>query len=168
MKPLAIIFVITVLCCTSCSRSPAKLSATTSRFQTGQVWTFQTSTNELPSAALTVVRVDFDPKEGPIVFVSIAGVRHHTWDSTNMFCPFSEDALNRSVIALVGTNSPLTGESLKSFQDFYEITRQGITAGKLSKCFKITVAEVFVAAQKQEFEEAKQRSKPWPWWKFWQ
>jgi hypothetical protein len=168
MKLLTAMSMIVALCCASCSRSPTKASATTSRFQTGQVWAFQTSTNELPGAKLTVVRVDFDPKEGSIVFISVTGVRHHTWDSTNMFYPFSEDALNRSVVALVGTNAPLTGEDLKSFQDFYEITRQGIAAGKLDKCFKITMAEVFEAAQKQELEEAKQRSKPWPWWKFWQ
>jgi len=168
MKPTAIIFMVVVLCCASCSRPPAKAPATTSRFEAGQVWTFQTSTNESPDAKLTVVHIDFDKKEGPIVFVLVDRVKHHTWNSTNMLYPFSEDALNRSVISLVKTNVSLTGEDLENFRTAYEYGRQGVAAGELKKCFNITPAEVFEGERKQELEEAKQRDKPWPWWKFWQ
>lgn len=167
MKLFAILCLFTVLCGASCSRTPSKAPATNSQFQAGQVWTFHTPTNELPSAALTVVRVDFDSKEGPIIFVSITGVRRTSWEATNMFYAFSEDALNRSVTSLVRTNAFLTGKDLGDFQWFYDRTRKGVESGQLGKCFKITVAEVFEARQKQELEDAKQRDKPWPWWKFW-
>jgi hypothetical protein len=123
---------------------------TTSRFQQGQVWTFHTSTNELPSAALTVARVDFDPQEGPIIFVSITGVRHASWESTNMFCSFSEGALNRSVFALVETNAPLTGKKLEDFQWFYDRVHKGVESGQLAKCFKITVAEALEKERKSQ------------------
>jgi len=114
------------------------------------------------------MRVDFDPKEGPIICIMVTGVRHTFWEATNMFYPFSEDALNRSVVALVRTNAPLTGKDLEDFRMFYELVRQDVKVGKSDKCFKITVAEVFEARRKQKLEETKQRSKPWPWWKFWQ
>jgi len=168
MKLVIVMCMIAVLCCASCSRSPTKVPATTSRFLSGQVWAFHTPTNELPSAVLTVARVDFDQKEGPIIYIMVTGVRHTFWEATNMFYPFSEDALNQSVVALVRTNASLTGKDLEDFQIFYELGRQDVKAGKSDKCFKITVAEVFEAARKQDLEETKQRSKPWPWWKFWQ
>jgi hypothetical protein len=168
MKLVAVICMIATLFCASCSRAPVKTLATTSQFQSGQVWTFHTPTNELSSAALTVVRVDFDPKEGPIIFVAFTGLRHTFWEATNMFCPFSEDALNRSVISLVQTNAFPTGKDLEDFQSFYNSTRKGVESGQLRKCFKITAAEVLEARRKQELEEDKERDKPWPWWKFWQ
>ena len=98
------------------------------------------SSTESTNASLTVVRVDPDPKLGPIVFVSVGGVRQPS--QTYNFFPMSEDALQRSVVALIRTNASMSGNELQVFQDFYESGRQGVEAGKLNKCFKTTVAEV--------------------------
>ena len=123
-------------------------SAIIPRFKPGQVWTFHTPPNEITNAELTVARVDIDSKEGPIIYVSVTGVQHIALEATNMVYPFSEDALNRSVVALVRTNAPLTGKDLEGFQEVYELMRQDIEAGKSDKCFKITVAEVLEARRK--------------------
>jgi hypothetical protein len=157
-----ICFVVAIICFVSCSRAPKKVAVTSSRFQTGQVWTFHTPTNELPDATLTIAQVDFDPENGPIVYVSVVGTRDSPWQATNMFYSFTEDALDRSVVALVGTNGQLTGENLRNFQGFYEWGQEGVKAGKLSKCFKITVAEVLENGVKPPRDSAEK-----PWWHFW-
>jgi hypothetical protein len=151
------LFLVLIACCFSCSRAPTKVPVTSSRFQAGQVWTFHTPTNDVPGATLSVIRVDSDSEEGPIINVWVKGVMQHV-PSTYNFMAFSEDALNRSVIALVGTNAPLAGEDLQTFQQVYEFARQGVEKGELDKSFKITVAEVL----KKSREPAKQ-----PWWRFW-
>jgi hypothetical protein len=155
--------VVTISSFVSCSRAPEKAPVTTSRFQPGQVWTFHTPPDELPTAALTVARVDFDPKLGPIIFVSVTGVRHTVWQATNMCYPFSEDALSRSVIVIVKTNAPLAGEDLKTSQEAYELFRQGVEAGEFNKCFKITLAEV-MEANRKEWSAPKNKKR---WWKLW-
>lgn len=162
MRLFAILCLFIVLCGASCSRTPSKTPATTSRFQSGQVWTFHTPTNELPGAALTVVHVDFDPKEGPIVYIMITGVRYTFWDATNKFYPFSEEAPNRSVVNLLRTNAILPEQNLQDFQQFYGAGQEGIKKGELDKCFNITVAEVLGMERNPKTEEAKR-----PWWKFW-
>jgi hypothetical protein len=160
MKMVRIIcLVATIICSGSCSRSPQKAPVATSRFQPGQVWTFHSPTNELPGATLTVAGVDFDPKEGPIIYVMVTGVRHTTWQSTNMFYPFCENALNRSVDTLVKSNAPLSGDEFKDFQWFHEVVRQGVEKGKDGKCFKITLLEVM--------ETKSQPPEKKPWWRFW-
>jgi hypothetical protein len=130
-----------IICASSCSRAPDSAVATTSSFKVGQVWKFHTPTNEPSSATLTIASVDFDSKLGTIIFVSVSGLRPDTLQPYH-FMPLAEDALNRSVVALVKTNTPLIGDELQSFQQFYELGRQGVKSGELNKCFKITVAEV--------------------------
>ena len=110
---------------------------------------------------MTVARVDFDSKSGPIVFISATGLRYDTWRPYH-FMPLSEGALRRSVIALVKTNAPLAGDDLQAFQQFYESARQGVERGELDKCFKITVAEVLEKESKPPRDSAKK-----PWWRFW-
>jgi hypothetical protein len=120
--------------------------ATTSRFETGQVWTFHIPANELTNTALTIARVDFDLKLGPIIYVSVTGGRvNRRWGRPYVFYPFSEDALSRSVVTLLKTNNFLAGEELKDFQDAYELLQQNVQAGKANKCFKTTVGEVLEA-----------------------
>lgn len=123
-------------------------TARTSRFVPGQVWTFRTPTNDLPGAALTIVRIELDTKRGPIIYVSVPLLRPAKWEGTNTFCPFSEDALNRSVIALVRTNASLTSEDMEVFQQVYKLARKDTGNTKFGKCFDITVAEVLAARRK--------------------
>jgi hypothetical protein len=163
MKLAQIICCMAVIICTgSCSRTPDSPVVTTSRFEPGQVWTFHTPTNEPSSATLTVARVDFDSKLGPIIFISVTGLQYDTWRPYH-FMPVSENALSRSVIALVKTNAPLTGEDLQAFQQFYESGRQGVERGELDKCFKITVAEVLEKDSGPPRDSADKK----PWWHFW-
>ena len=150
-----------IICTVSCSRSPAIAVATTSRFEPGQVWTFKTPTNEPSSATLTIAKVDFDSKSGPIVFISVTGLHHDTWRPYH-FMPLSEDALNRSVTALVKTNAPLAGDDLREFQFVYGAIQRGVAKGELGKCLTITVAEALEQANKPPKDSAKK-----PWWKFW-
>ena len=144
------IFCLLVFSC-SCRqehRIGGKPTAITSRFVPGQVWTFRISSNELSGAALTIVRVDLDTRLGPIIYVSVPLMRPAMWERTNTFCPFSEGALNRSVVALVRTNASLTSEDMEVFQEVYELGRRDIADGKVGKCFEITVAEVLEARNK--------------------
>jgi hypothetical protein len=126
-------------------------------------------TNEPFGATLTVVRVEFDRELGPIIYTSLSGVRHPTWE-THMFVPFAENALDRSVIALLREDAQLSKGDLETFQEFHSQYQQGVESGKLEKCFKITVAEVIKAKHEQELEEKKiaERKKKWPWWRFWE
>ena len=156
MKIAHILYVVVIACCFSCSRAPTKVPVTSSRFQAGLVWEFHTPTNDAPGARLSVVRVDFDSEEGPIAYVWVKGAKRSA--RYYNFMPFSEDALNRSVIALVGTNEPLAGEDLQTFQQAYEFCRQGVEKGDLNKSFKITVAEVL-----KKSREPDKKS----WWRFW-
>jgi hypothetical protein len=122
---------------------------TTSRFRSGQVWTFRAAPDELPGASLTVIRVDFDPEEGPIIYVWVKGVRQKVNSSYN-FMPISEDALNQSVVTLIGTNAPLAGEDLQAFQEIYSSMHEGVKSGELGKCFKTNIAEVLELTRKTE------------------
>jgi len=149
LNTTSLIFVACLLC--SCKQehvNSSQISITASRFQLGQVWTFRTTINESTNATLTIAHVDLDPKEGPVIFVSIKGIQHTFWESTNTFCSFSEDALNRSVITLVRTNNLLSGKELEDFQWSFDQIRKGVESGKLIKCFKITVSEALEERRK--------------------
>jgi hypothetical protein len=157
MKLTRIIYYIAAIISTgSCSRTPESVAVTTSRFEPGQVWSFHTPTNEPSSATLTIAKVDFDSKLGPIIFISVTGLQYDTWRPCH-FMPLSEDALSRSVIALVKTNAPLAGDDLQAFQQFYESGRQGVERGELNKCFEITVAEVLEQESKPPRESADKK-----------
>ena len=120
----------------------------TSRFEPGQAWTFNAPANELPSARLTVMRVDSDPKLGPIIHIMVTGVRHTLWESTNMFYSFTERALDRSVISLTETNVNLPDTVVHDFDETYEIAQRKMKAGEMAAGFDITVAEVLQALHK--------------------
>ena len=146
---------ILITCFLGCSRkqengSESEVQPATSRFQLGQVWTFHRPQNQWSNAALTVARVDFGPKEGPIVFISVTGAEHRIGELHN-FMPLSEDALNRSVVALLTTNAPLTGKDSEDFEEFYEELRKEVQAGKAKKYFNKTVAELLEIERKGNY-----------------
>lgn len=148
------VFCLTFVCIFLCScrqenRESGKAVSTTSRFQPGQVWTFHSAPDELPGATLSVIRVDFDPDEGPIIYIWVKGVRQRVRTTYN-FMAFSESALNESVVELVGTNAPLKGEDLRTFQDVYTSAHQGVKTGELDKCFNTNLAEVLEISRKTE------------------
>jgi hypothetical protein len=75
-------------------------------------------------------------------------MRPAKWERTNTFCPFSEDAIKRSVVALVRTNVSLPIEDMEVFQQVYELNHRDDGNEKAGKCFDITVAEVLEARSK--------------------
>jgi hypothetical protein len=114
---------------------------TVSRFKPGEVWTFRPPPGALSNGTLTIIRVDFDTNEGPIIFVSVAAQRFVS-PYTNSFNPFSEEALDRSVISMIATNSWLTDEQMTNFAGFYLEMQHGVAAGRYDKCFKTSVADM--------------------------
>lgn len=121
-----------------------------SRFMPGQVWAFHSPPNDTTNGTLTILHVDFDTKEGPILYVSVpvTGVRYKTPGSP-MYLFFSEQALIGSVTMLVYSNVPLTGKDFEESKAYYEFVHKDIEAGKLEKCFKVSVAEVLENLRKQ-------------------
>ena len=109
------------------------------RFQLGQIWTFLLSKDTPTNAALKILRVDIDPKEGAIVFIHVIGAQTHTWDQNLYY--LSGDALNRSVVKLTETNSALTIEEQKNFSNYYDTYQRGVLTKTFSKSSDSTVAE---------------------------
>lgn len=133
-----------VMCCSCTQRSTP---TQTSRFHAGEVWSFHTAADELPGATLTIIQVDIDPELGPIIYTSISGVRRRK-SQAQLFFPFSEDALGRSVISLLRSDSQIEGKDLADFQWFYRTHLGGVGRGEAGKCFAKTVAEVLEADRK--------------------
>jgi len=111
-----------------------------SQFQPGQVWTYHTRPGEEDSR-LTVVKVEPHDKVGTIVHIRVDGVAQknpHAPDGVSRVIhhtPFAAEALQRSVIELVG-DGPVPG----SFEQGYAIWKQAFDSGK-GGVFTITVAE---------------------------
>ena len=111
-----------------------------SRYKVGQVWRYQTRTDEADST-FSIVKVEHDAKLGIIVHISLRGLHiknpHHPngFTDTASHMPFAEDAITKSVTTLVQENAPLP-----DFQAGYNQWRQAADAGKAG-IFTITVAE---------------------------
>ena len=145
MTKLTLIVPITILTfMTACRESkvananPAKMSS----FHVGQAWTFRASAGVSTNESLTIVYIDSDSKIGPIIYVSFNGVGETNNWQKHFFCAFSEDALKRSVVACVSSNTFLNAEDFADFGTFYQISQQVAARGEVDKCWTITVAEV--------------------------
>ena len=143
----------------SCKQKPETDDRTTvggSRFEPGQVWTFHEPTDQLLGATLTVMHIDFGSKERQIINVLVAPVipdpklaLYHVAAPTNIFLAFSEDALNRSVIALVKTNAAVPSNIWGQFGEAYRVQLGSVKDGIADKCFTNTVGEVLEKRLKQ-------------------
>jgi hypothetical protein len=139
----SLLTLIPLLLCSCTEQTPPPK---TSRFHVGEVWSFHTAADEPPGATLTIVQVDIDPEVGPIIYTSISGVRRRK-SQAQMFFPFSEDALARSVIARAGSVAELDQKASADFQWFYQAHLQSVARGEAGKCFSQTAAEVLAADQ---------------------
>lgn len=116
--PTASLLTLALLCflafagCTKKEAPTAVLDTAAGKYQVGDKWKFQARPGE-DNAALTVVKVESNPKVGTIVHISIEGVHIKNPRSTNGFnetvahMPFAEDAIEKSVTRLIAKGSPL-------------------------------------------------------------
>jgi hypothetical protein len=74
-------------------------------FAPGQVWTFHLDAAE-PAATLTVLKVETLEKFGEVVHISVSAVRVPGGVTSIGHLPMTRAALERSVVALVRTDSP--------------------------------------------------------------
>lgn len=95
-----------------------------SKYKAGQVWSYKTRPSE-DQSTLTIVKVETDPAFGTIVHISIQGCRIKNPKAPKGYTdviphmPFSEDAIDHSVVKLLRTNVPLP-----EFQRGYEEWRR--------------------------------------------
>jgi hypothetical protein len=112
-----------------------------SRFEAGQVWTYQTRQGEEDSR-LTVVKVEPHDKIGTIVHIRVEGVAQKNPRAPGGFSrvihhmPFAEEAIRKSVTGLVARGVPVPA----SFDEGYAIWKEAFEKGKAG-VFTITVAE---------------------------
>jgi hypothetical protein len=74
------------------------------QFSPGQVWTFHLDASE-PAATLTVLKVETLEKLGEVVHISVSAVRVPSGVTRIGHLPISIAALEKSVVALVGTDN---------------------------------------------------------------
>jgi len=112
---------------------------TDSKYSPGQVWAYKTRGTENPST-ITILRVESLPKVGVIIHIRIDGIKLKNCSggtSPNVIqdAPFTEDAIDRSVVRLVKQDS-----QLPDFQAGYADWR-----AHCGGVYTITVAEMLKA-----------------------
>ena len=73
-------------------------------FEPGQVWTFRLDKTE-PASTLTVLKVESLPKHGDVVHISVSAFRVPEGVTSIQHLPMTRDAVKRSVLTLVRTES---------------------------------------------------------------
>jgi hypothetical protein len=110
------------------------------KYKSRQVWSYKTRPGEEQSRMI-VLQVDHDPKLGTIVHVSLVGLHIKSAASPNGetdqvgHMPVTEQALNGSVVAIVGTVP-----ELPSYQEGYAMWKDAVEHGK-GGVFTIPLAE---------------------------
>jgi hypothetical protein len=109
-------------------------------YETGQVWSYKTRPQEKDST-LMVLHIDNSSKLGQVVFVGVKDVRmlHPSGKvlSSMSPLPFTKDALDRSVIKLVGKT-----DKLMNFDFGYGKWKEAQIAGKRPPTYVKPVAEI--------------------------
>ena len=114
---------------------------TTSKYKVGQVWAYQTRPHE-PNSLLTVVKVELQHGTAVAVHIHVDGLNLKPAESgglpgtTASHLPFSEEALDTSVISMVDHVVVLP-----DFEEGYMIWREAFLEGNAG-IFSVTVAEV--------------------------
>jgi hypothetical protein len=117
-----------------------------SRFRTGQRWAYRVRPYE-ESSTLTVLKVESHPGLGVIVHIAVDGLRVSnklapggvTERASHL--PFSKGAIERSVVALTGHETPA-----EDWRDGYGQWREAFDEGKAG-VFTVTVAEAIDALE---------------------
>lgn len=127
------------------SDSPSRETPVSSKYQPGQVWTYHNRQGE-DKSRLTILHLDADPKLGTIVHVAIADVSIKNPQAPGgasteiQHLPFSEEAVDRSVLEQVGTRP------LPDFQEGYDDWREAFDHGQ-GGIWTITAAEAIDAME---------------------
>jgi hypothetical protein len=122
----------------SCSKKTDQPALAQSKFHPGQVWTFKTPAGQ-PEARIEVLKVEDGGQLGTIIHLAISGVRYGDGQTRIPHIPFSESAVETSVLALERESGPV-GE----FAQGYRLWREAYDSGK-GGVFTISVAEAFEA-----------------------
>ncbi|WP_310398231.1 hypothetical protein [Hymenobacter sp.] len=126
-------------CSTDPKHSPLR-EAVKSKYQVGQVWSYNSRPSE-PNAKLTIVKVEGQDSIGNIIHVYISNIKVKTslhpekYSETISHMPFSEAAIDSSVAKQLGTVT-----ELPDFKDGYDEWRQSFDAGQAG-VFSITVGK---------------------------
>ncbi len=110
------------------------------KYKAGQVWSYKTRPNE-PDSSCLILKVEAHPSVGNIIHVSLQDLRIKNPREAKGFTdsishmPFSEDAINRSVIRLLKENT-----ELPDYSGGYETWKKRFEAGKAG-IFTISLAE---------------------------
>ena len=79
-------------------------------YEVGQVWSYKTRPQE-PNSTLMILRIDETSKLGPVIFIGLKELRvqHPNGKVIGSFSPlpFKQEALDQSVIKLVGKTDKL-------------------------------------------------------------
>jgi hypothetical protein len=114
-------------------------------YEVGQVWTYKTRLQE-KSSTLMVLRVDNTSKLGQVIFVGVKDVRilHPSGKVLSAMSPlpFTKDALDQSVIKLVGKTDKLMNSNFG-----YQKWKEAQFAGKKPLTYVKPVAEIVNALE---------------------
>lgn len=134
----------------SANHPPLK-EATSSRYEVGQVWTFDSRPAD-HGATMTIVKIESQENIGNIIHIYVkgAGIRPSkdaepkNQDITHM--PFSEAAIDSSAIKLIGKV-----DKLPDFKEGYDEWREGFTTGDAG-VFSVTVGKAVEYTEKTMLE----------------
>ena len=121
-------------------KHPPLREATKSKYQVGQVWSYNTRPSE-PDAKLTIVKIEGQDSIGNVIHVYVSNVKVKTssnpdkYSETISHMPFSEAAIDSSVTKQLGTAT-----ELPDFKEGYDEWRQSFNAGHAG-VFSITVGK---------------------------
>jgi len=144
---------------TGCSmdlKHPPLREATKSKYQVGQVWSYNTRPSE-PDAKLTIVKIEGQDSIGNVIHVYVSNVKVKTssnpdkYSETISHLPFSEAAIDLSVTKQLGTAT-----ELPDFKEGYGEWRQSFDSGHAGVFF-ITVRKAveYMETTMLEGHEAK-------------
>lgn len=112
------------------NQSPMKTLNAASKYKAGQVWSYKTRSQE-PNSTFTIVKVEGNDKLGPIVHISLKGLKiknpaHPSgFSDTVSHMPLAEKAVDLSVIKLVKE-----GAALPDYQEGYNQWKAAFDAGQ--------------------------------------
>ena len=114
-------------------------------YEVGQIWSYKTRPQE-PGSTLMILRIDNTTKLGQVVFVGLKDVRvqHPTGKvlSSMSPLPFTRDALDQSVIKLLGQTDKVMDSNFG-----YQKWKEAQFAGKKPPTYVKPVAEIVGALE---------------------
>ena len=109
-------------------------------YAVGQIWTYKTRPQE-PNSTLMILRIDNTSKLGPVIFIGLKELRvkHPTGKvfPSMSALPFTKEALDKSVVKLVGTADKLMPSNLG-----YMKWKEAQASGKTPPTYVKPVADV--------------------------